>query len=316
MTSTERDRRREATRPAHIPLRGWKDVALRTKRQMKADDVPLLAAGVGFFALLALVPTLVALVSVYGLVADPDQIQRNVDDLLAAAPREVRDLVTSQLSSIIHSSPSGLKLALIAGLAVALWSASSGIVHLMGAVTLVYDEEETRGFVRLRGLALMLTVAAVLLAAAVVAVLLVLPASMASTGGEGVGRALILVLRWPLLALIGLAALAVLYRVGPDRDAARWHWVSPGSLVAVVVWVVASLGFSLYTSMFGHYNETYGALGAVVVLMLWLYISAYAVIAGAELNAELERDAVADAAPGRPARLGPYAGDTVGEATG
>jgi membrane protein len=318
-TRVERDRGREATRPAHVPLRGWKDVLVRTKRQMKADDVPLLSAGVAFFGLLALVPALGALVSVYGLAADPDQVRHNIDDLLAAAPDEVRRLVSSQLSDIVSGSPSGLKLGVLVGLVVALWSASSAIVHLIGAVTLAYDEEESRGFVRLRGLALVLTVAAVAVLALVIAGLIVVPASMSSQGAEGVGRAFILVLRWPLLGLIGLAALALLYRLGPDRDAADWRWVTPGSLLAVVVWVIASIGFSIYTSNFGRYNETYGSLGAVVVLMLWLYISAYVVIAGAELNAELERQTRADTTRGRAeplGRRGAYAADTVGASTG
>jgi membrane protein len=316
--TAERDRGREATRPGHVPLRGWKDVLVRTKRQMKADDVPLLSAGVAFFGLLALVPSLVALVSVYGLVADPDQVGRSIDDLLAAAPREVRSLVSSQLSDIVSGSPSGLRLGVLLGLVVALWSASSGIVHLIGAVTLAYDEEESRGFVRLRGVALVLTVAAVGVLAVVVAGLIVAPAGLSDSGAEGLGRALILVLRWPLLGLVGLAGLAVLYRFGPDRDAADWRWVTPGSLLAVVVWVLASIGFSVYVSRFGSYNETYGSLGAVVVLMLWLYISAYVVIAGAELNAELERQTRYDTTRGRDeplGRRGAYAADTIGPST-
>ena len=310
-------RGREAGRPTEVPARGWKDVAVRVKQQMKVDDVPLLAAGVAFFAMLALVPALVALVSVYGLVADPEGIERDVEDLLAAAPQEVQDLVTSQLSSIVESSPSGLRIGAIVGLVVALWSASSGVKHLIGAVNLAYDEDETRGFLKLRGLALALTVAGVVALAAVVAGLIVFPELLGDEGTEAVFRALILVVRWPLLALLGLVALAVIYRYSPDRDAPRWRWVSPGALFAVVVWVIASVLFSLYTSNFGQYNETYGALGAVVVVMLWLYITAYVVIVGAEINAEMERQTAVDTTVGPKRKLGrrgAYAADTVGEA--
>jgi len=274
---------------------------------------------VAFFALLALVPTLVALVSIYGLVAEPADIERNVGDVLAAAPSEVRDLVTTQLSSIVDSSVSGLRLGLIAGLAVALWSASSGVKHLIGAITLAYDEEESRGFVRLRGLALVMTLGGIGLLAAAVAGLVVAPAALADDGAEGAGRTVLLVVRWPLFAATALVALALVYRFGPDRDAARWRWVSAGSLVATLVWVAASIGFSVYTSHFADYNETYGSLGAVVVVMLWLYFTAMMVILGAELNAELERQTLVDTTTGRAERLGErdaYAADTVGDATG
>ncbi|MGH9005962.1 MAG: YihY/virulence factor BrkB family protein, partial [Acidimicrobiia bacterium] len=206
----ERGRGRDAARPTEVPARGWKDVAVRVKSQMKVDDVPLLAAGVAFFALLALVPALVALVSVYGLVADPEGIERDVDDLLAAAPQEVRDLMTTQMSSIVESSPSGLRLGAIVGLAVALWSASSGVKHLIGAVNLAYDEDETRGFIKLRGLALALTLVGVVGLAAAVAGLIVFPELLSDEGAEAVFRALILVVRWPLLAALGLVALAVI----------------------------------------------------------------------------------------------------------
>src|SRR5918997_1195 len=258
------DRGRGAESPREVPPRGWKDVLVRVMRQVKSDNVPLLAAGVAFFPLLALVPSLVALVSVYGLVAEPADIQRNIEDALAAAPTEVRDLVSSQLSSIVESEPSGLRLGVAVGLALALWSASSGVKHLISALNVAYDEEEGRKFFKLRGLALVLTVGAVILAAVA------------------------------LGALVVLAALALLYRWAPDRGTARWRWVSPGAIFAVIGWVVASVGFSIYTRNFGSYNETYGALGAIVVVMLWLFISAYVVIVGAELNAELERQTAVD----------------------
>jgi membrane protein len=316
--SQDDGRGRRAARPSQVPARGWKDVAVRVKAQMKSDDVPLLAAGVAFFALLALVPALAALVSLYGLVADPADIERNIEDVLAAAPQEVRDLVTSQLDSIVDSSPSGLKVGAIVGLVVALWSASSGVKHLIGAVNLAYDEEETRGFVKLRGLSLVMTVAGIAVMALAVAGLVVLPHALDDQGTVGLARALLLVVRWPVFAVLGLVGLALIYRYAPDRDAPQWRWVSPGAVFAVVVWVIASVLFSLYTANFGQYNETYGALGAVVVVMLWLFITAYVVITGAEINAELERQTAHDTTVGRRRRMGErnaYAADTLGEAT-
>jgi membrane protein len=315
----ERNRGRRAARPGEVPIRGWKDVAIRTWREMKRDNVPLLAAGVAFYGLLALVPTLVAFVSTYGLVADPSQVQRNVDDALAAAPAEVRDLVESQLQKIVEGEPSGLRLGAIAGLVVALWSASAGMKHLIEAVNKAYGEDEDRGFVKLRGLALVLTVGAIVMLATSAALLIVLPASLDDSGGQGVVRAGVLVVRWPLFAAIALVGLAVIHRFAPDRQNARWRWVTPGAVMATVVWVIASVGFSIYTSNFGEYNETYGALGAIVVVMLWLYITTYVIIAGAELNAELERQTAIDTTTGPARPLGSrdaYAADTLGESTG
>jgi membrane protein len=281
--------RRTAERPRGIPARGWKDVLGRVKADIKEDDVALLAAGVAFYALLSLVPALVALVSVYGLVANPADIQRNVSDVLAAAPTEVRDLVESQLSSIVEGSRSGLRVGAVVGLAVALWSASSGVKNLMSAVNRAYHEHEGRGFLKLRGTALALTLALVVGGGAVLFALAVLPTTLASDGGVGIARDVLMIVRWPLAAVAIIAGLAVLYRVGPDRDAAHSHWASPGAIAATVVWLLASVGFSVYTANFGRYNETYGALGAIVVVMLWLWIGAFAVIAGAALNAEVER---------------------------
>jgi membrane protein len=315
----EPERGRLASRPSAIPARGWRDVALRVKREIKQDDVPLLAAGVAFFALLALVPALVALVSVYGLVADPADIQRNVEDVLAAAPTEVRDLVQSQLSSIVDSSRQGLRLGAIAGLVVALWSASSGMKHLIAAVNRAYDEDESRGFIRLRGLSLILTIGAVVGLLVALYVLVVAPNSISDEGSMSLLRTTLLVVRWPLLAIAAMLGLAVIYRYAPDRAEPRWNWVSIGAVFATLVWLAASVGFSIYSTNFGRYNETYGALGAVVVMMLWLYISAYATVAGAELNAEMERQTVRDTTTGRPEAMGrrdAYAADTVGESPG
>jgi membrane protein len=311
------DRGRHAARPGQVPARGWKDVAVRLKDQLKRDDVPLLAAGVAFFALLALVPSLVALVSIYGLVADPADVQHSTDDVLQAAPAEVQDLVSSQLEAVVDGQPSGLRVGVIAGLVLALWSASSGMKHLMGALTLAYDETEDRKFLRLRGVALALTIGAVAVFALALAGI-VAPNALGDSGAEGTVRAVLLVVRWFVLAVIAMVALSLLYRFGPDREAPHWRWVSPGAVLATVVAVAASIAFSIYTANFGEYNETYGALGAVVVLMLWLFVTAYAVILGAELNCELERQTAVDTTTGRARPLGErgaYAADTVGPST-
>jgi membrane protein len=310
----EADRGRDATTPTDVPPRGWLDVAKRVKEEAKRDQVPLLAAGVAFFGLLALIPALVALLSLYGLVADPHEIRRQVDDALAAAPSEVRDMIGQQLSSIQGSSQGTALLALIGSVLIALWSASSGVNHLVDAINVAYDEEETRGFVRRRGMSLLLTLGAILFLVFAFVGIAVVPAVARATHLGAAGAVLVQAVRWVLLLGGLLAGLAVLYRYAPDRDEPRWRWASPGAVFAAVAWLVASILFSVYVSNFGSYNETYGSLGAVVVVMLWLYLTALVIILGAELNCELERQTARDTTEGRPRRLGErdaYAADTV-----
>ncbi len=291
---------------------------MRTRRETKADHAPLLAAGVAFYGLLAMVPALVALITIYGVVADPDDITRQVGDALAAAPSEVRDLVESQLRSIQDSSGRTSMIAIVAGLAVALWSASSGMSHLIEAVNVAYDEEETRGFLRRRALSLAMTLGAIVFVVVSFVVIALLPSIVASTGLGDAGRLVIGVVRWVVLLAAVLVAIAVLYRYAPDRQEPRWAWATPGSILAAVIWLAGSALFSVYAANFGKYNETYGSLGVVVVVMLWLFIGALGVILGAELNAELERQTVHDTTTDEPRPLGAreaHAADTVGEAT-
>jgi membrane protein len=227
-------------------------------------------------------------VSIYGLLANPQQIDRQMNSWLGSAPREVRQLLTAQLQSITRHAGAATGIGIAVGVLVALWSASSGVAHLIEATNVAYDEEETRGFVHRRLLALALTLGAALFIAVAVGLIAVLPSALARTGLGVSTRVLLGVARWVVL-LVGMTlALAVLYRVAPDRPEPKWWWISPGALLATLIWLAASALFAVYTANFGKYNETYGALGAIVVLMLWLYITAFAILVGAELNAELE----------------------------
>lgn len=311
------ERGRGATNPTQIPAKGWKDVLLRVKDQLKQDQVPLMAAGVAFFALIASVPALIAAVSVYGLLSDPSDIARQIESFGAALPNSAQDLLREQLRSITESSSAGLGFGAVLGLTAALWSASSAVKHTIAAINAAYDEPESRKFLKLRGLALLLTVGAVLFFAASTYVVAVLPTVLAGTALSGVAQDAISILRWPGLAAAMIAALAVFYRLAPDRDDARWRWITPGAVISTVLWIVASIGFSIYASNFGSYNETYGSLGAVIVLMLWLFITAFIVILGAEINAEAERQTTVDSTVGEREPMGEreaYAADTVGDA--
>jgi membrane protein len=309
------DRGRAADHPREVPKRGWRDILVRTTKEAKGDGVPLLAAGVAFYALLSLAPALTALSGVYGLVADPAEAVGHVRDLLAAAPREVRELVQEQLTAAAERDRGEAIVAIVFGTLLALWSASSGVRHLIAAINTAYDEEETRGFLKVRGLALVLALSGVLFLAVAVGVIAFLPAALADTALGDPTRIAIGVLRWPALALAMVVALGLLYRVAPDRDDARWRWVGLGSVIATILWLVGSALFSVYAANFGKYEDTYGALGGVVVVMLWLFLTAYVIILGAELNAESERQTAKDTTTGCRRPLGARdaeAADTLG----
>jgi membrane protein len=309
-------RGRDADAPHRVPVRGYKDVLVRVKAEAKEDHAVLLAAGVALFGLLALVPALIALISIYGLVADPASIDDQLTDALSAAPEEVRALVSQQVKDIGDAS-SGAIVAVVAGIVLALWAASAGMKHLIEAINAAYDETETRGFVKLRALSIAFTLGAILFFVIAFAAITLLPALIASSDLGLVGRVVVNLARFVVLFAGLLVGLALLYRYAPDRERAKWSWVTPGALFAAVVWIVGSLLFSFYAANFGKYNETYGALGAVVVLMLWLLLTALVVILGAEINCELERQTARDSTVGEERPLGSrhaYAADTIGPA--
>lgn len=286
----------EAEKPQEIPAKGWLQIAKRGWKEAKADQVPLLAAGVAFYAFLAIFPAIIAAVLLYGLIADPATIQSQLDSLGTAVPDAVKDLVTQQLQSV-SSRPQSTTISFIVTVALALWSASGGVSNLMTAINTAYDEEETRGFVKKRGLALLLTVGAIVFMLLMLGLVAVAPAVLNFLGAEGIFRFLAQAIRYIVLVLVIAVALAVLYRVAPDRDAPKMRWVSVGAGVATVIWLAASIGFSLYAGM-GGYAKNYGAVAGVVVLLFWLWLTAYAILLGAEINAESEQQTVADTTKG------------------
>ena len=310
-------RGRFATSPTQLPKAGWKDVVARTLKEVKADNVPITAAGVAFYGMLALVPAMIAIVSIYGLVVSPEESARQVEGFTRALPGEAARLLVDQLKSITGGDSGQLGVKLVVSLAGLLWSASSGTTALIRGLGIAYDEPEGRGFVKLRSRALILTVAAVVGAVIVLGLTVALPAILDAAGLGAVGKTIGLVARWPILGLLFILGLSALYRYGPDRDKPKWRWASPGSLVATVLWVIGTALFGFYASRFGSYNETYGTLAGAVVLLLWLYLTSLVILVGAELNSELERQTLEDSTAGPPEGLGERgasSADTVGEA--
>ncbi|CAN5325186.1 YihY/virulence factor BrkB family protein [soil metagenome] len=288
----------DAAEPTQIPAQGWKEVLRRTKQQVKDDNVPLLSAGVAFYVFIALFPALIAAVTVYGLVADPQQVEEQISGLTDALPSESAELITGQLRDIASGSSSALGWGLVASLGGALFAASGGMQNLVKAVNIAYDEEETRGFVRLRALALLMTVGLVVFLAVAIGLVAVVPVLLEVAGLGGAAGIAVQVARWLGLVAFVMLALAVLYRYAPDRDAPRFTWVGLGSIVATLLWIIGSAGFSLYVSTFGSYGETYGALAGVVVLLLWLFLTSFIVLVGAEINSEAEQQTGRDTTKG------------------
>ena len=292
----------EADQPAEIPAAGWWQITRRAWAEAKADQVPLLAAGVAFFGFLSLFPAVVAAVLAYGLIADPAQIRTQTQELAAAMPASARDLLLQQIDALTSAPRQGLGFGLAVAVLAALWSASGGTGYLITAVNLAYDEDETRGFVRRKLLALGLTLGAIIFVVLTIGLFAV--GAAIADGVPTVIRVLLEIARLLVALALITVALAVVYRMGPARDAPRLRWVSVGAAVATIIWLVASIGFSVYVATFGSYAKTYGSLAAVVVLMLWLWLTVYAILLGAEINAESEEQTARDTTKGEPRPLG------------
>jgi len=296
---------RTADSPLQIPARGWKQVAVRTWKQSSEDNIGLVAAGVAFYGFLALVPLLGATVLTYGIVADPQTVVGNVKSLASVMPQDAAKLIGDQLMGVVQTSGGKKGLGLVLAIAVALFGARNAAGSIITALNIAYEQEETRGFLKVNLLSLAITAGAVLMA--VVALLAVAALGYleklfphAPSILLGLGK----ILSYVLLLLGAAAGAATLYRYGPNRDRAKWEWISPGTIFAAVAWLILTLGFGFYVAHFGNYNKTYGSLATVVILVTWMYLSAYVFLFGAELNSELEHQTAKDTTAGGPKPLG------------
>jgi membrane protein len=304
----------EADEPRDIPLRGWKQVIMRVGARISGDNVSIIAAGVAFYAFLAIPSALTALVALYGLAFDPQDVQRQIASLNGAMPGEAVQLIAQQLQTVTSQPHSKLGVGLVVAVLVAIWGARSAMSTFITALNVAYAEDEKRGFFRFQAAAFALTALAVVFAVLSIALVAVLPAAIDLLPFGQAGKTVATVIRWPVLLVLIMIGVAAIYRYAPSRNEPKWRWVSWGAAVATVLWMIGSALFSLYVGQFASYNKTYGSLGAVVVLMMWLYLSAFAVLLGAELNAELEHQTARDTTTGRPKPMGhrgAWAADTV-----
>jgi membrane protein len=312
----EGERGRHAERPSEIPARGWKDILWRVYNGLGDDRILMNAAGVTFYALLALFPAIAALVSVYGLFSDPGQITDQLDMLYGILPGGGMTVIEEQLTRLAAQGSGSLTFGLVLGLLVSLWSANGGMKALFDALNVVYGEKEKRSFVQLNAVSLAFTLGmlcfAIIALAAIVAVPVILPALPDFLG------TLINWARWPVMAVLIAVVLALIYRYGPSRDEPKWRWISWGSVLAAIGWLAFSAAYSFYAANFGTFNETYGSLGAAIGFMLWIWLSVTVILLGGKLNASIEHQTARDTTEGEPQPLGQrgaYVADTVGPAS-
>lgn len=294
-----------ATAPEQITARGWKQVALRTWSQSSEDNIGLVAAGVAFYAFLALVPMLGATVLTYGLIAAPETVLSNVRTMTDVMPAEAATLVGEQLMGVVQTSGGKKGIGLLLALAIALFGARNAAGSVITALNIAYEEEESRGLIKVNLLALSITMVAVILAIAAMLVVAAL-GHVEELLPELTADLLLIgkIASYAILLAAAAASAAALYRYGPDRKKAKWIWITPGSMLASVGWILLTLGFGVYAANFADYGETYGSLATVVVLLTWMFLSAYVLLFGAELNSELEHQTVEDTRVGAPKPMG------------
>ena len=300
----ETGRGRKATSPTAIPRRGWLDIAFRVKDEVVRDHIALVSAGIAFYGLLAVFPAITALMALTGLIYAPGELVAAMQGLTAVVPPDVSRILLEQAQSVADTQEGGLTLGLVLGLGLALWSASTGVGSLIEGLNVAYDEEETRGFIRLRLMTLGMTLAMIF--GIIVAGLLIVavPVALAFVPlAPGVETAIQLLAYLPM-ALLFVGGVVAFYRWAPDRARAKWRWLTPGAILSSVLWLVASVGFSIYVQNFGSYNETFGSIAGVIVLLMWMWLSAFVVLLGAELNSEIEAQTARDSTIGPSVAMG------------
>lgn len=312
----EERRGRHAGNPQQITTKGWRDVLFRVKDQISSDNVSIVAAGVAFYCVLALFPALGAIVSIYGLVTSQQEVQQQIGSLSDFLPTEAQSLIKEQLLSISTSTDSALGIGAIGGLILAIWSSSKGMSALITSLNIAYNEEEKRSFLKVTALSIFLTVMGILFVILTLFLITMLPIVLAAFGFGQVAQTGLSLARWPLLAVIVMLGLALLYRYAPCRNKPKWEWVSWGAAIATILWIIGSSTFAIYANEYANYNQTYGSLGAAVILLMWFWLSAFIVMLGAELNSEMERQTKKDTTIGDSKPMGQreaYSADTLGQ---
>jgi membrane protein len=304
LASEDGNRGRDAASPSDIPAKGWKDILWRVSGNVSDHRILALAAGMTYYSILAIFPALAALVAIYGLFTDPASIAKHLDVVSGFIPGGAAEVAREQLTRVASKGGSTLGFTFAIGLIVSLWSANAAMKALFDTLNIVYGEQEKRGFLKLNAMSLGFTLAGIAFILSALAAVVVIPIILEYLGLSNAADLLIRIARWPAMFLALAIGLSFIYRFGPSREAPRWRWITWGSAAATIMWIVASALFSFYAANFGTFNETYGSLGAAIGFMTWLWISAIAILLGAELNAEMEHQTKRDTTTGGPKPLG------------
>ncbi len=312
------ERGRRADVPEAIPTKGLRDVFWRVVGKVSSHRISLIAAGVSFYLLLAIFPALGAIVSLYGIVADPLTISDHLRELSWVLPPGAFDLISDQINGIVERRNSTLSIAFFVSLVIALWSTHNGTLAVFDAMNVAFEEKEKRGFIRLNLIALCFTLCAIAGALVTVFLVAIMPVLLAFAWIDSFKEQIVLLMRWPILLLVVVAASTAIYRFGPSREPARVRWVTWGAGFTAVGWFAMSFAFAFYLNHFANYSATYGTLGALIGFLVWTWLSVVILILGAALNAELEHQTEVDTTTGRPLPMGArgaYVADTLGEAS-
>lgn len=314
-----RDRGRTAPTPLQIPARGWLDILARVARRIMPSQLGLIAAGVAFYALLAVFPTLAALLALAGLFTEPSDVVEQLQSIAALLPDDAALILLNQAQMVAGSSEDGLSLTLFLGVGFAIYLATRATTSMIHGLNVAYEEVERRSFLKFWGTVIILTAGLLFGAVLLLTLLVVLPAALRFIPLDLETEAWIDLARWFLIAIVVIAGLAMFYHWGPSRRRARWSWLTPGAAVAGMLWFAGSFGFTLYVANFGNYNQTFGSLGGVIILLTWLWLSAFIVLMGALLDAEIEAQTRIDSTigPDRPmGERGAIKADKTGAAFG
>ena len=274
--------------PKKIQAAGWKRILMRVKDRIEEDNLTIVAAGVAFYAFLAIFPALMALLSIYGLAVDPQQAERQISQLSGMMPEQAFSVIRERVENLLSTPGSALGWGMALGILISLWSANAGTKSLFKGIDIAYETKNERGFIKQNALTLLFTLGAIITLLLSMALIVIFPAIVNTFGLPGNIESLINWLRWPLLAGIVILVISLIYRYAPDRKTPKFKWVLAGAFLATVLWLIASLGFSFYVSNFGNYGEMYGSISAVVILLLWLFLTSFIILLGAEVNSASE----------------------------
>lgn len=283
------NRRRTYHQPTHISFSGWKKILFKVKDEISENNVSIISAGVAFYAFLAIFPAIAALISIYGLAMDPQNIQDQISQLYGLMPQQAYEILKGQIEKLMETSGSALGWSMAISILFSIWSANKGTKSLFTGVDIAYDTQNNRGFLKQNGLTLLFTFVAIILVILSMILIVAFPALVGQLGLPTTVENLISWGRWILLAFVVVWFLGMVYKHAPDKPTSNFKWVLPGALLATLLWLIASWGFSYYVSNFGSYGEVYGSISAVVVLLLWLFLTSFIILLGAELNSEIEK---------------------------